>query len=664
MDFFQHQDDARKRTRWMIVMFIISAVMVVAAVDLVAYGVLFYIDANPNSTLLMDGNGSDGYGNTGGYQPSSDDYDPKASDYLNILSITTLVTTLVIILGTWYKIAELSSGGQAVAEMLGAKRISPSTKDFAERRLLNIVEEMALASGVPVPPVYLMNENCINAFAAGYTPDDAVVSVTRGALNTLTRDELQGVVAHEFSHILNGDMRLNIRMMGILNGILVISLIGQIVFRCAISSGSRSSKDSGDGRAALALIGLVVMIIGYVGWFLGNFIRMAVSRQREYLADASAVQFTRNPEGIGNALIKIGAISNNERAVKAPAANEVDHMFIANASGFLGAGLLATHPPLAKRVKQILPNFDGKFPPISSLMAKRLAEEEAFRAKQATSEKNANKAATARRIAMVAVALDEVLTPELKQTSTELLPAVALTFATLLEPTNQELRAKQCQILRSSVSPQIFAEFERLVPQVETLQPSQKYLLLECALPTLKQLSKSQYEQVNRAILNLLQADSQIDLNEYIIQAKLLRQLDLFYGKRQASKIRFTRWGAVAQQQAALVLSRLAYDGSDDPAEQTEAFQKGAKVLGNWPGFEMLKKDQCGLKALSTALEVLDSVSPPMKKLFLNACQACVMSDNQLVESEKQLLHAISSMLGIPCPLLTPEAPAETKAND
>ena len=174
MDFFQHQDDARKRTRWMIVMFVISAVMVVAAVDMVAYGVLFCIDENPNSTLLSsDSSGYDGYGNTSGYSSSDAVYDPTASDYLNILSITTLVTTLVIILGTWYKIAELSSGGQAVAEMLGAKRISPSTKDFAERRLLNIVEEMALASGVPVPPVYVMNENCINAFAAGYTPDMA-----------------------------------------------------------------------------------------------------------------------------------------------------------------------------------------------------------------------------------------------------------------------------------------------------------------------------------------------------------------------------------------------------------------------------------------------------------------------------------------------------------
>src|SRR5262249_37347604 len=205
-----------------------------------------------------------------------------------------------------FKVAQLASGGQAVALMMGGVEVPGTTTELRQKRLLHVVEEMALAAGVPVPPVYILDEPGINAFAAGYAPGDAVVAVSPGCLTYLTRDELQGVVAHEFSHILNGDMRLNIRLIGLIFGIMVLSVIGRMLM---LTGGRRSSSSQrNDSRAGLMMLGLGVFALGLVGAFFGRLIMAAVSRQREYLADASAVQFTRNPDGIAGALKKIGGL--------------------------------------------------------------------------------------------------------------------------------------------------------------------------------------------------------------------------------------------------------------------------------------------------------------------------------------------------------------------
>src|SRR5262249_21804999 len=243
-----------------------------------------------------------------------------------------------------FKVAQLASGGEAVALMMGGVEVPGATTDARQKRLLHVVEEMAIAAGVPVPPVYILDEPGINAFAAGYAPGDAVVAVSQGCLEYLTRDELQGVVAHEFSHILNGDMRLNIRLIGLIFGIMVLSIIGRILM--LTSSRRSSSSQRNDSRAGVMMLGLGVFALGLVGAFFGRRTMAAVSRQREYLADASAVQFTRNPDGIAGALKKIGGLKEGSR-MDTPRAAEAGHMFIANAfagSGFFG--LLATHPPL------------------------------------------------------------------------------------------------------------------------------------------------------------------------------------------------------------------------------------------------------------------------------------------------------------------------------
>jgi Zn-dependent protease with chaperone function len=266
---------------------------------------------------------------------------------LPLLGAGAIATTGVVGLASLFRIASLRSGGGQVARQLGGTLVDSDTRDFKRSRLRNVVEEIALASGVPVPEIYVLEqESGINAFAAGYTPADAAVAVTRGALEKLDRDELQGVIAHEFSHVLNGDMRLNIRLMGMLFGILLLALIGRRVLLHARFG--RSSKNG----AAVLLIAAGLMMVGYVGLFFGRWIKAAVSRQREYLADASAVQFTRDPGGIGDALKKIAVYSDGSY-LKADS-EEVSHMLFGDGQRMM---LFSTHPPLHERIRRIDPGF-------------------------------------------------------------------------------------------------------------------------------------------------------------------------------------------------------------------------------------------------------------------------------------------------------------------
>ncbi len=327
-DFFERQDVARRNTKWLVAMFIFAVIGIVGSTFVATALVLGA--ANEHGRFSFE-----------------------------VPLLASAAALGLIVIGSLYKTAQLAAGGTVVAERLGGRRVYPNTIDPVERRLLNIVEEMALASGVPVPPVFLLSrEQGINAFAAGYSPSDAVVSVTRGCAQQLTRDQLQGVVAHEFSHILNGDMRLNLRLIGVLHGILLMGLVGRELLRFgSYSSGGNRSRRN-DSGAYLLLIGLAFMVIGFLGLFLGNLIKAAASRQREFLADASAVQFTRNPEGIAGALRRIGAAIFGSKLIS-PRADEASHMYFAEGI----STLFASHPPLRERIRRIDPQWDGKYPP-------------------------------------------------------------------------------------------------------------------------------------------------------------------------------------------------------------------------------------------------------------------------------------------------------------
>lgn len=631
MNFFQLQDDARARTRWMVGAFIVSAILTIAAVD----GLVFLAMSSSGGTVNQ-------WGEIVPYQQA---------DYLFAGLVTTFITASIIGFGSLYKTMELSHGGETVALAMGAKRIDPATSDFAERRLLNIVHEMALASGVPVPPVYVMEDELgINAFAAGFSPDDAVVAVTRGCMELLTRDELQGVVAHEFSHILNGDMRLDIRMMGLLNGILVIFLIGTYILRNLYYVPYGSSRDDnrgGGGILAIMLFALGLVVVGSLGWFLGQVIKASVSRQREFLADASAVQFTRNPEGIGGALKKIGGIEARERAVHAPAAVEASHMFLANISGSLASYFLATHPPLVERIRRILPDFDGHFPKVSlEKLRQKVYTEETEKRREISEPSHPFSPERLGIFAAILAAMD----PDLKMASEGLFSAQALVLTILLDRKNADVRQNQWETLHETLSPELWAEVEKISPQAEAATEESLFSLVDLAIPTLKQMSLPQYQAFREQMIRLILADGEVDLREYILQMKVIRHLDIFYGLRKQARGHATQWTPSLQQEAVVVFSRLAYNGNETEEAQRGAWEAAVKTV-DFQEVTMVPAERCDLRRMDAAFQVLDGLSASLKQRFLEACMACVMADGRVVESEVLWIHGISAVLGMPLPV-------------
>ena len=336
MDFFAQQAKVRRTSRRLVALFVLAVVSIVVVIDGVAGLLLGLFSQRPDLDYASD---------VAGVAPVTQ------WDWQTLLLISAVVLATILV-GSLYRVLTLRGGGAAVARAMGATPVPTDTTDPVWRRLRNVIEEIAIASGVPVPDIFVMErEPGINAFAAGYTPADAAVCVTQGCLDKLTRDELQGVIAHEFSHVLNGDMRLNIRLMGLLFGILVLGIIGRVIIEAsAQSTSARRSSDRNGGAAALALAGLTLLIVGYVGFFFGRLIQAAVSRSRESLADASAVQFTRQTAGIAGALKKIAALAEGSQ-LQAHNKQEVAHMLFGEGGGVLR--LFATHPPLPERIRDL-----------------------------------------------------------------------------------------------------------------------------------------------------------------------------------------------------------------------------------------------------------------------------------------------------------------------
>ena len=342
--FFENQAQARRSTRVLVLLFAVAVVAIVATVNLVvaiAYGVIAEVQPPPGASSAAVG----GLGMFFKLVPRQ------------VYYFATAITLIAILFETTREMIALGDGGETVAQMCGGERIDQDAREPAERRLLNIVQEMAIASGVAVPPVYVLRDEAgINAFAAGYAPNQAVVAVTRGALEQLNRDELQAVIGHEFSHILNGDMRLNVRMIGVLAGILFIGAIGQFLMRMTGETRD-SSKETGKLQLVLFLAGLALLAVGYVGRIvLGRLIKAAVSRQREFLADASSVQFTRNPDGIAGALATIGGLKDGSR-IQHRHAETFSHMFFAESVNLWFSSLFATHPAIEERIERVRPGF-------------------------------------------------------------------------------------------------------------------------------------------------------------------------------------------------------------------------------------------------------------------------------------------------------------------
>jgi Zn-dependent protease with chaperone function len=652
-DFFDREDHARRQTRRLLVMF----TMAVAVIILLVY-LLLAVATRDLATA---------HGTAPRWAPA-----PAAPSLWNPLLFLWVAggTIVVIALGSLYKISELAAGGQSVALMLGGRPVDPQTTDLAERRLLNVVEEMALASGIPVPPVYVLErEPGINAFAAGHQPGDAVVAVSAGCLRYLTREELQGVMGHEFSHILNGDMRLNLRLIGIVFGILVLSVIGYYVMRSAgYFTSSRDSKGQGAGAAvAVFLLGLAFCVLGYLGVFLGKLIKSAISRQREFLADASSVQFTRLPAGITGALKKIGGLAEGSR-IRDGHAEEISHMFFGDAFAGSFFNLFATHPPLAARIRAFEPDFDGHFGEVQPAAA--ALEPRAVRPAAALAPGGAAAGVAAMALG-AAMAPPRVGRPQtehldhagrliggmpqpLLDAARQPFTAQAVIFALLLSPDEEATRSRQLEILQAQIPPPLFQQVQQLAAAAQSLPAANRLPLVDLTVPALKMASPQQYAEFRQIVAALLAAEHKIGLFEYCLRIVLLGYLDVHFGLKKPPAIRYQTTAAVAQP-LGIVLSTLANAGQNRPEDIQRAFQAGCQNLG-WQ-LTLAPRPQCTLAAFDAALVELAQAALKVKRDVLAAATACLAAEGQVTLEESELLRAIAAALACPMPPMPAAGP-------
>ncbi len=643
MNFFESQDRVRKNTAKLVFLFALAVITLIIMTNLLVMMVFGYI----NSEQLRDGETL-----------------IQQMDWQTFVAVGVGVS-VVILVGSLYKIMALSAGGKAVAESLGGQLIPRDTEDLNRRKLLNVVEEMAIASGTPAPPVYLLaDEPGINAFAAGFSPRDAVIGVTQGTIDRLTREQLQGVIAHEFSHIFNGDMRLNIRLMGVLNGILIIGMIGYYILYSTSYSRHRRGSDKGAGGILALAIGL--MVIGFAGTFFGGLIKASVSRQREYLADASAVQFTRNPNGIAGALKRIGGLEFGSK-VENPGAPEVSHAFFAQGiTGFMQS-LSATHPPLAKRILRIDPHWDGKFDYAEDVVS---PEEEAGEPETMTRQEVTSKVAAVAvgaAVADVITAIDQIGNPRqetinyarsliaelstiIKEAAREPYGARAVIYSLVLDK-GKEVRAQQLRQLQDHADPDVYALTHTLLPEMDKLDIKYRLPVIDIAIPALKQLSLGQYKSFRLNLIALIEMDSRVDLLEWSLQKILFNHLDGQFFKLAQVKARYSH-PAQLKKEIELILSVMAHAGHQSQSDAEKAFIAATEAL-DLSGLELLAKSEIGLSDLDQSLEKLAKLKPLVKPRILKACATSIVHDRKVSPVEVELLRAFSDVLDCPMPPVT-----------
>ena len=645
MNFFEQQDLAHRNTKRLILLLCAAVLSLILITTLLFAFIIFYLQDGYTGHLYEAQHTSlwQGMFNTLSWE---------------LFGWITFIICGVVFAGSAYKLIELRSGGRVVAEAMGGRLININASDADERKILNVVEEMAIASGTPVPPVYLLEDDAINAFAAGHTPQDAVIGITRGCIRLLNRDELQGVVAHEFSHIFHGDMNLNIRLVALLNGILLIGLIGHYMVR---TTGQRrlfrSSRDK--SPAAVLSIGLALMVIGYGGTFFGNMIKAAVSRQREFLADASAVQFTRNPGGISGALKKIGGYVSGSKLESVNAA-EFSHMYFSQGVSTAFNALMATHPPLEQRIKRIEPRWDGQYPHVEITLTSTRPSDATDNPPHSSAQfvdTNAKQTvdidATFTHIGQPGTAhidyaqktlatLDEAV----RTAAHEPFSARALIFGLLLsKKTDQQQR--QWQVLVKVIAPTELAELQKIAYKSVVLSERLRLPLVELCLPTLKQLSPEQQATFKHCMELLIQADKKIRLMEWALQRIVIHHLQEPAIIARQHDLREMR------NECQLLLSVLAYAGANSDTAADQAFQLAVSNL-RLAALNILPKNVVKIAHLDEALNRLNQVKALQKPLLLKAMSQCILHDGVVSVAEAELFRAMADGLDCPVPPLLP----------
>ena len=640
MNFFERQRQVRRHSLRLVLLFAVAVVGIVATVDL-AVAVATGAYHRPRGTLVA------------------------------VVVATSLVTLTVIVLASLFRSLSLRGGGGKVALSLGGVPVPADTTDPQLRRLRNVVEEIAIASGVPVPEVYVLDgEEGINAFAAGWSPSDAAVAVTRGAVERLNRDELQGVIAHELSHVVNGDMRLNIRLMGLLFGILALAVIGRLA---AQSGGSRGRRRDSRGMDAIVLVGFALLVAGYIGVFCGRLIKAAVSRQREYLADASAVQFTRQTAGIAGALKKIAGLPVGSTLANGRA-EEISHMLFG--TGRRLSSLMATHPPLLKRIQVLDPT-------VSPAELERLAEQWAAAPPSGLDEDVALglvrpadtvpaepsaaavppllAADTTVPLAPAAVVANVGAPAEYAHAGAirDQIPADLLTKARhpetavplvlgLLLSSHPEVRAAQRPALVARHGSALAEAAASDADSLAGLHPLLRLVLAELAFPVLRGLPRPDQDALMATVFALIQADGRMSLSEYCLSRLLHRELyESAYLRppwpaRRSSLAANT--GAVA-----ILLAVLAQVGHSDPAVAAAAFSAGLRAV--LPSSELPYAPPAqGPVALEAGWPALDGLNPTDKAALVAGMVAVISEDGRVTVAEFELLRTICAILHCPVP--------------
>ena len=630
MNFFERQAAARRNSTRLVVLFALAVLGIVLAVDFAAY--------------LAFGGGADA----------------EPGEVGALLVFSTLLTLGIIGLGSLYRIASLRGGGEPVALQMGGVPVPENTTDTQLRRLRNVVEEIAIASGVPVPKIYVLeHEAAINAFAAGYSPSDAVVAVTRGALDKLNRDELQGVIAHEFSHILNGDMRLNIRLIGVLFGILMLGLIGRKILM-------HGRGGRGKGAGAVLAAALIAMIVGYIGLFFGRMIKAGVSRTRESLADASAVQFTRQTAGLSGALKKIAGLGEGSRLNERADAEEVSHMLFGDGVGL--SGLFATHPPMLQRIQALEPAFRADqldtlarrwmtAPPngLEEDLQLGLAEGSGARLPAAASEFNVSPPMVVAQVAHPAAddytradAIVATIPEALRELAAQRDAVMPLLLGLLLAD-DERLAALQREEIAARLGPSVADHAQRVHQQLtHELHPLLRLPLAAVAFPVLRLRPRPELDAFLDTVHALVHADGQVSLFEYclgrLLHVQVRESLDpsrhARFGRRKLSDVR---------SEISTLLCVVAQSGHDDAATAQRAYLAGIQRVLPRDHLPYLARAS-GVLALDEVWAPLDALDPLAKQALVEAITAAISHDGRISVAEAELLRTICGVLHCPLP--------------
>ncbi len=614
MDFFHHQDTARQRTGLLVMLFTLAVLAITGLVSVISIGIYFYFTGEPFTTQSI----------------------------ISYCLLSFVGVLLVVSISSFVRLSELNAnGGRGVAESIGGKLISTDTSNAKHRQLLNVVEEMSIASGIPVPPVYVMTEeHGINAFAAGMSIDDAVIGVTQGALDAFSRDELQGVIAHEFSHILNGDMRLNTRLIGALFGITCIAHFGHLILDNSNSTRhvSRSSSDSNKGFAVIILIAIVCLVLGWLGTLFGNMIKAAISRQREFLADASAVQFTRNDQGIAGALKKIGSNVQGS-TLNTKASDEMSHMMFGQSklSGF--SSLFATHPPLDERIRRIEPNWDGIYAQHSHAQSTAFDNEQVSGFAVGGGSPASQSASPSEQLSETGQQLISQLPPELVDIAREPYSARFIAFALIFDGSDI-----QREMIKSYVP---LASQSTLLPWLDYDLPLHlRFPLLELALPALKSLSEAQKISLCKVLSELSETDNQYSLAEWCVINLLEKQLLASFGFIKQHKTL-----KQLEESVFWLLRELAWVSHSQADKAQRAYHCALAHLG-FPEVK-LEPANSNWHLSRAALELLLQLKPKDRRMFVKACRIAIESDGEITVAEGELYRVIACFLEVPEPPLT-----------